>query len=122
MRPYPNYWIEYAETYPYMFDYEWPIYLHQHTGRMHIGDAVFTDGYNNFLVVEVKNTTANILSSRTALSRTHRHARRKKKNKIVKQVEFYTNIWHANHPEAVQTEGIIVTNQKLLQIIAVTES
>ena len=115
MRPYPKYWIEYSEKYPFLFNYEWPIYS-QFTGNIYVGDAVFTDGYNKFLIVELKSTSSNALSSKTALSRTHKTARHKKKKKILDQVKFYTSIWHNSHPFAIQTEGVLVTDQKLLPI------
>ena len=47
MKP-PSKWIPFAETYPLIFDYEWSI-------EGGFGDLIYTDGCDNFLIVEVKS-------------------------------------------------------------------
>ena len=98
MKP-PLKWIPYAETYPLIFDFEWPV-------ESLCGDLIYTDGCNNFLVAEVKSM------SRSTDGKPHnrRVNNRDKRLNGKAQTEKYTRLWHDKNPQVKNTVGVFVTD------------
>lgn len=89
--------------YRYIFDYEWDIV--QGMSQYGVGDLVFTDGNENYLVMEIKQ-----LSYRSG--RNQCVARRKARRKVEEQTIKYTNAFRRKHPEAKSIIGIAVASNE----------
>ena len=98
MKP-PLKWIPYAETYPLIFDFEWPV------GNL-CGDLIYTDGCNNFLVAEVKSMSR----STDGKGHNRRVNNRDKRLNGKAQTEKYTRLWHDKNPQVKNTVGVFVTD------------
>ena len=97
MKP-PSKWIPYTKEYPFIFDYEWSI-------EGGFGDLIYTDGCDNFLIVEVKSMSTGGKAS------TMRNRNRNKRNEGKEQTKKYRTLWREKNPQ-VNTTGIFVTDAK----------
>ena len=97
MKP-PSKWIPYTKEYPFIFDYEWSI-------EDGFGDLIYTDGCDNFLIVEVKSMSTGGKGS------TIRERNRTKRNEGREQTKKYNTLWREKNPQ-VNTIGIFVTDAK----------
>jgi hypothetical protein len=83
-------WTPYAEKYHYLFDYLFDYEWANPSGK---GDLIFSDGQNNFLIVEVKTMETDIGASSGVRSR---ERRRRKKRHVEEQADKYSRIWCFN--------------------------
>jgi hypothetical protein len=104
-------WTPYAERYRYLFDYEWA----NPSGK---GDLIFSDGQNNFLIVEVKTMETDNGASTGPTSRVRR---RRKKRHVEEQADKYSRIWHRLNPQVKTTTGVIATENGIRRICELTE-
>jgi hypothetical protein len=104
-------WTPYAEKYHYLFDYEWA----NPSGK---GDLIFSDGQNNFLIVEVKTMKTDIGASTGIRSR---ERRRRKKRHVEEQADKYSSEWHRLNPQVKTTTGVIATENGIRRICELTE-
>ena len=104
MKP-PLHWRPYSCNYPFIFDFEWV----NEEGK---GDLIYTDGNNNFLVVEVKSMYCDGYGS----GQTHRTKKRQKRRDGEKQTEIYSQLWHEKNPQVKKTTGVFVTEDDVQKI------
>ena len=104
MKP-PLHWRPYSRDYPFIFDFEWV----NEEGK---GDLIYTDGNNNFLVVEVKSMCCDGYGS----GQTHRTKKRQKRRDGEKQTEIYSQLWHEKNPQVKKTTGVFVTEDDVQKI------
>ena len=97
MKP-PSICILFTKKYPFIFDYEWPI-------EDGFGDLIYTDGCDNFLIVEVK-------SMATGTGHTQRVKNHEKRKEGREQAIKYTRLWHNKNPQVKKTVGVFVTDAK----------
>ena len=110
MRPYPDYWVPFAERYPLLFDYEWQL-----PDTMYKGDLLFTDGVNHFLVAEIKSLQTAITQASTK-RKTWRTNLRKRKKKAGEQANRLAVVWHQRNPQVISTKAVVVAETKLTQV------
>lgn len=108
MKP-PLHWRPYSRDYPFIFDFEWV----NEEGK---GDLIYTDGNNNFLVVEVKSMYCDGYGS----GQTHRTKKRQKRRDGEKQTEIYSQLWHEKNPQVKKTTGVFVTEDDVQKINCLT--
>jgi hypothetical protein len=70
-----------------------------------MGDFIFTNGMDKYLIVELK-----YLTQRTG--KTARTSRRKHRNKVLEQTLSYATIFKRQHP-SVHVSALAVTNEDL---------
>ena len=95
--------MESLVKYCYVFDYEWEVVPGM--SQYGVGDLVFTDGNENYLVMEVKQLSY-------GSGRNQCVARRKARRKVEKQAIKYTNSFRKLHPEAKSIIGVAVASSK----------
>ncbi len=98
------------QDFPYIFDYEWEIYEYINGKKKNTlgkGDLIFTDGKENYLIVELKYLDLNE-SGKTAKAR-----RTYKRKKILKQTENYMKLFQSIHSEAKTILGLSITNDRI---------
>ena len=98
MNPPPKWQSDYSQ-YRYIFDYEWVIDKWK-------GDLVYTDGRNNFLIVEVKTMYTNGDGS----GHTRCIKRRNKRRNGEKQTKLYSSLWRDKNPKVNTIIGVFVTD------------
>ena len=93
-------WELYHRAYPYVFDFKWEVV--PEAGP--VGDLLFTDGTDRFLVVEV-----HVIDPET-----HAQKKRTTKRKVGKQKLLHSLfLWHCTQPQVTSTEGLLVTDEGL---------
>ena len=95
----PPKWQSHYSQYCYIFDYEWVIDEWK-------GDLVYTDGRNNFLIVEVKTMYTNGNGN----GKTRRKNKQKKRIKGEKQTKLYSSLWRKRNPKVNTIIGVFVTD------------
>lgn len=89
--------------YRYIFAYEWDVVLGM--SQYGVGDLVFTDGNENYLVMEVKQLSP--FSGRNQCV-----ARRKARRKVEEQTIKYMNAFRRKYPEAKSIIGVAVASNE----------
>lgn len=97
------------QNYPYIFDYEWEIYEYIEGRKNTIGkgDLIFTDGEDNYLIVELKYLEL-YQSGKTARTR-----RTNKRKKNLEQTEKYMKLFQSVQKGAKKILGLSITNDKI---------
>ena len=111
IKPIPTWWSSYAKEYPLLFDYEW-------RNPLGLGDLIFTDGYNNFLIVEVKTLETEV---GTRIGKRNRERIRRKRRHVEEQTECYSRQWHELNPQVKKTVGVCVTEHGVDELITLTD-
>ncbi|TKJ21034.1 MAG: hypothetical protein CEE43_11235 [Promethearchaeota archaeon Loki_b32] len=89
--------------YCYIFDYEWDVVSGM--SQYGVGDLVFTDGNENYLVIEVKQLSY-------GSGRNQCVARRKARRRVEEQAIKYMNAFRKKHPEAKSIIGVAVASSE----------
>ena len=95
--------IDIIKNYPYIYDYEY--YVFPPYSQYGMGDLIFTNGEEKYLIVELKYLTQR--SGKTA-----RTSRRKHRNKVLEQAFSYGTIFKRHNPGA-NVSALAVTNENL---------
>lgn len=111
IKPIPTWWSSYAKEYPLLFDYEW-------RNPLGLGDLIFTDGYNNFLIVEVKTLETEV---GTRIGKRNRERIRRKLRHVEEQTECYSRQWHELNPQVKKTVGVCITERGVNELITLTD-
>ena len=111
IKPIPTWWSSYAKEFPLLFDYEW-------RNPLGLGDLIFTDGHNNFLIAEVKTLETEV---GIRIGKRNRERIRRKRRHVEEQTECYSRKWHELNPQAKKTVGVCVTERGVDEVIQLTE-
>lgn len=113
-RPHPSDWAAFAEKYPLLFDHEWVIPVN--SGIFYVGDLLFTDGFNHFLVVEVKSLESSVFA-KSSSGKTARGQRTHRRKLTKKQGKQFASLWHEMNPQVLTTEAVAVIGGALRNIV-----
>lgn len=90
-------------NYPYIIGHEWEVV--EGMSQYGVGDLLFTDGKDKYLVIEVKELSP--FSGRNQCV-----ARRKARRKVEEQTIKYMNAFRKKHPEAKSIIGVAIASNE----------
>ncbi len=100
-------------NYPYIFDYEWEVheYIEGRKKTIGKGDLIFTDGKDNYLIVEIKYLDL------YGLGKTARTRRNFKRKKNLDQTKKYMELFQSVQRNAKTILGLSITNDKITRFL-----
>lgn len=108
-------WMKYIKRYPYVIDYDYTMY---HEGFMYKGTFIFSDAEDQLLLVEGLSVLSDQLRNGGS-SKTRQVSRNRKRKTLRDKLNMLTHLMHSND---MRTEGVIVTDSDIKQLITLPDS